>query len=379
MSNIFLTEDKFIEAVAEIKNSNFTGLISLSTMIDKVLLKERVYLIVDNYQLFRLIDIIFTKIAESMETGDPWKNSVDPLTFILGAAYADLKTLKEYAKTEEIRQKEKSVGTKFGYFHQGLLRIAFDDKRPIEDIFKNKGKEFDVLSGDDNIAIEVKSKWNTTKGDTRTEKYKEMWGMRKSAKEIYFAEIIGQPKKNNFDLLRTNLKDSLNSNSDKTIFEKCNGEYIYQRAAKYNNLNLAHVKLIKNIFENFPFVIWLYSQIFLKKIYLNLHSINEKNLKDIIKSANSTKNTESDTDKKNILNLISHIGNQEYENVLLFECKSRKLLPERKKVKTLIIERDQLQGLYDLTTSVSKRIENFLSNEKDLNFLNEDLIGHLYK
>ena len=77
--------------------------------------------------------------------------------------------------------------------------------------------------------------------------------------------------------------------------------------------------------------------------------------------------------------MISHIGNQEYENVLLFECKSRKLLPERKKVKTLIIERDQLQGLYDLTTSVSKRIENFLSNEKDLNFLNEDLIGHLYK
>ena len=52
MSNIFLTEDKFIEAVAEIKNSSFIGLGSLSTMVDKVLLKERVYLIVDNYQLF---------------------------------------------------------------------------------------------------------------------------------------------------------------------------------------------------------------------------------------------------------------------------------------------------------------------------------------
>jgi len=379
MSNLFLTEDKFLEAVAEIKNSNSTGISFLSEMIDMVLLNERVYLIVDNYQLFRLVDIIFTKVAESMEMGDPWKNSVDPLTFMLGAAYSNSKTLKEYAQTEQIRQKEKSVGTKFGYFHQGLLRIAFGDKRPIQDIFKNKGKEFDVLSGDNNIAIEVKSKWNTTKGDTRTEKYKEMWGMRKAAKEIYFAEIIGQPKKNNFDLPRTSLKDSLNLNFDKTIFEKCNGEYIYQKAAKYNNLNLEHIEIIKNIFKNFPFVIWLYSQIFLKKIHGNLNYINSKNLETEIKSASSAINTENDKDKKYILNLISQIGNQEYENILLFECKSKKLPKERKKVRALIIERDQLQGLYDLTTSVSKRIEDFLSNEKDLNFLNEDLIGHLYK
>ena len=121
-------------------------------------------------------------------------------------------------------------------------------------------------------------------------------------------------------------------------------------------------------------VLWM-----LKKIHGYLNYTNCKNLEAVIKNANSTKNTENDQDKKYILNLISQIGNQEFENILLFECKSKKLPQLRKKVKTLIIERNQLQGLYDLTTSVSKRIEDFLSNENDLNFLREDLIGHLYK
>jgi hypothetical protein len=378
MSNLFLTEDEFLKAVTEIKNTNNVNISYFSTLIDKVLFKQRIYSIVENYQLFELVGIIFSKVAESMEIGDPWKNSVDPLTFILGAAYSDSKTLKVYGKTEETRQKEKSVGSKFGYFHQGLLRLAFKDKRPIKELFKNAGKEFDVLSGDNSIAIEVKSKWNTTKGDTRTEKYKEMWGMRKAAKEIYFAEVLGQPKKNTSELTRLNLKDDSDSNSNnKIIFEKCNGEYIYQRAAKYNKLNLENENILKKIFENFPFVIWLYSKIYLIKIHQNLNLSNENKIDLLIKKSNAKMLDERDPDKLDILSLISCIGDREYEN-MLFENKSRKLKIEKKEARNLINQRDQLKGLCELTMSVSTRIENFFSNQDDLNFLNAELIGHLY-
>ena len=378
MSNLFLTEDEFLKAVTEIKNTNNVNISYFSTLIDKVLSKQRIYSIVENYQLFELVGIIFSKVAESMEIGDPWKNSVDPLTFILGAAYSDSKTLKVYGKTEETRQKEKSVGSKFGYFHQGLLRLAFKDKRPIKELFKNAGKEFDVLSGDNSIAIEVKSKWNTTKGDTRTEKYKEMWGMRKAAKEIYFAEVLGQPKKNTSELTRLNLKDDSDSNSNnKIIFEKCNGEYIYQRAAKYNKLNLENENILKKIFENFPFVIWLYSKIYLIKIHQNLNLSNENKIDLLIKKSNAKMLDERDPDKLDILSLISSIGDREYEN-MLFENKSRKLKIEKKEARNLINQRDQLKGLCELTMSVSTRIENFFSNQDDLNFLNAELIGHLY-
>lgn len=378
MSNLFLAEDEFLKAVTELKNTNNVNISYFSTLIDKVLFKQRIYSIVENYQLFELVGIIFSKVAESMEIGDPWKNSVDPLTFILGAAYSDSKTLKAYGKTEETRQKEKSVGSKFGYFHQGLLRLAFKDKRPIKELFKNAGKEFDVLSGDDSIAIEVKSKWNTTKGDTRTEKYKEMWDMRKAAKEIYFAEVLGQPKKNTSELTRLNLKDDSVSNSNnKIIFEKCNGEYIYQRAAKYNKLNLENENILKKIFENFPFIIWLYSKIYLIKIHQNLNLSNENKIDLLIKKSNTKMLDERDPDKLNILSLISSIGDREYEN-MLFENKSRKLTIEKKEARNLINQRDQLKGLCELTMSVSTRIENFYSNQDDLNFLNAELIGHLY-
>ncbi len=380
MTNLFDNEEQFTLKVLELQRDQTVKIEYFSNLIQKIINKEKIFLVVNNKDLFELVNLIFIKVAESLEIGDPWKNSVDPLTFFLGASYSKSVSLESFKETEEIRQKEKSIGSKFGYFHQGLLRIAFKDLRPLEDIFKNAGNEFDVLSECGQIAIEVKSKWNTTKGDTRSDKYLNMWKMKKSSKQIYFAEIIWKPKKNNSseDPIDIKKSDPIKFNDSQVIFYRCNGEYIYQQAANYNNLDCADVKILKTIFENFPFILWLYAKIYIKFFSEpNLESTNSS-LNTCIKTAIEKYKSETNEERKKVWELIFNSGSEDGQ-LALFEDNSRFAAREKKQVRDLITKRNDLINLEATLGIVIDRIEGFFKSESDVNFFNSLLIGHLYE
>ena len=200
------------------------------------------------------MSVVFWRIADGLENKDPWSNSVDPLTFILGAAYTEASSLAKYSETEEQRQKEKSIGGHFGYFTQGLIRLVYKDSRSLDNLFENSKSHFDVESQDGSIAIEVKSKWNTTKGDSRESKYKEMWKMRGKFKELYFAEVLAKPSHN------FRPESSLLKPQEWPNFWICNGEFIFQRAAKLRGITLQD-SFMKGLYSKFIGILWVFFKI----------------------------------------------------------------------------------------------------------------------
>ena len=61
----------------------------------------------------------------------------------------------------------------------------------------------------------------------------------------------------------------------------------------------------------------------------------------------------------------------------LFKYESRLYPTQRKKAKDLIILQNKLKNLKDFSQSVKSSIERFTNSPEDLNFLNNQLIGHL--
>lgn len=357
--------NKALERLVEKKVANTDYLVSgLSDFI----VNDRVLKIVDNLQLFELMGVIFWQILDGFESENLWSNSVDPLTFVLGAS-AQKSSLLKYVQVEISRQEEKSIGTNFGYFHQGLLRIAFADQRPLKDLFSNPTTTtgiYDVLSGDGKIAIEVKSKWNTTKGDTKIPTYKKLFERMQnfpSLKELYFAEIIDKPgtnfTKSNFKIIENNK------------FWRCDGEYIYSLAAKRQGLP-DQESFLKLILIKFPLIIWIYSQL-LNEIYQKDHIHHAlQTFHQKFKSIQPI--TKSDMVK---LEIFKRLGSKDVDDEILKIRAIGDLKQLHRDLKEYIIRKRKLEKLMRLACSIQSSIELHTGSKEDMSFFNEKLIGHL--
>lgn len=340
----------------------------LNECLNKFISGEKVFPLTDNYQLINLASIVFWRIADGLEAKDPWSNSVDPLTFILGAAYTEAESLGHYSKAEEQRQKEKSIGGHFGYFSQGLIRLAFKDDRPLSELFENSGTRFDVESGDKTIAIEVKSKWNTTKGDSRAAKYQGMWEMKNNFSELYFAEILAKPGQN------FNPEHSLLDAEKWPNFWICNGEFIYQKASRLQGITLTG-SILKNLYFNFAGILWVYFLLYEFKQGSN--EVSQEIQKFSNWAENKLRENQFKTDRHRIMMRI--FSNLSTENGMgeLFTNNSRLYPVERKQAKDLVILQTKFKNLNSFSASVKSSIEKFTNNFEDLSFLNDQLIGHL--
>ncbi len=341
----------------------------LTTCLNRFISCEKIFPLTNNFQLINLAAVVFWRIADGLESKDPWSNSIDPLTFILGAAYTGADNLIKYSETEEQRQKEKSIGGHFGYFSQGLIRLAFKDDRPLSELFENPGSRFDVESHDRSIGIEVKSKWNTTKGDSRAAKYREMWAMRNGFTELYFAEVLAKPG-HNFEPERLPLDQSSWPN-----FWICNGEYIYRRAAELQGIT-ATGSILKILYLNFAGILWLFFQIYeikqekTKEVSEKIQAFQEWAESQLRKAQFKTE------EHKSLMKIFSQLSTESGSEEL-FKYESRLYPTQRKNAKDLIVLQNKLKNLKDFSQSVKSSIERFTNSPEDLNFLNNQLIGHL--
>lgn len=370
MPLLYNTEQQLLTDLDKIKSSHDSNSYPyLTSCLQKFCSNEKLFPLVSNIQLINLLSIVFWKIADNLETKDPWSNSVDPLTFILGAAYTEAESLAKYAEAEEQRQKEKSISGHIGYFTQGLIRLAFRDSRSLLDLYENDSSRFDVESQNGAIAIEVKSKWNTTKGDSREAKYKSMWDMKANFQELYFAEILAKPKHNYAT------EKSLINSEKWPNFWRCNGEFIYQRAAEIQQIKHDE-SFLKTLYINFPGVLW----VFFKLLQLNQKELEETNSN--ISKFQAWARDELQTNKfktpehKSLMEIFSNISTESgVENIL--NCESKLAPKERRRAKDLIILQKKLINLNILSKSIQTSIEKFSNDPLDLAYLTDKLLGHL--
>jgi hypothetical protein len=366
----YKSEKDLLKDLTEIQARQIAPINSyLANTLNTFLVKEKIFPLAENYQVINLMSVIFWRIADGLETKDPWSNSVDPLTFILGASYTEASSLAKYSETEEQRQKEKSIGGHFGYFTQGLIRLAYKDIRSLENLFENSKSHFDVESQDGSIAIEVKSKWNTTKGDSREPKYKEMWKMRGKFKELYFAEVLARPGHNFMPEI------SLLKPQEWPNFWICNGEFIFQRAAQLQGI-VSQDAFMKTLYSRFVGILW---------IFFKIHEMKQDKIqqvdKDIQKfqnwaSLNIQTNSFKSEDHKILMRIFSEVLTEKgvYD---VFKFNSKLYPSDRKKIKDLIVLRSKLTNFNIFSQSILSSLERFISNQHDQNFLSTKLFGHL--
>jgi hypothetical protein len=367
----YLTPEELTNDLLNIKNTlNPTEIPDLQSFLKQLIANEKIFPLASNIDLINLLFIVFEKITGNLEKKDPWSNAVDPLTFILSAASTEATSLDDYSKWEHERQREKSVANHFGYFTQGLIRIAFKDCRKLAELYKNDKQHFDVESMNGEIAVEVKSKWNTTKGDTREKKYKEMWEQRGKFKELYFAEILQLPG-HNYKPEKFLITDKY------PYFWKCNGEFIYRRAAEYQQNISPNFPYMKTMYQIFPRLLWVFAKLTIHRYKGNKENLDrsinelEQSIKDKIKH-----NGKLDTSKKEAWQLLTDISTDEGVKRFLND-KGRCLPQERKQARELILQRDHLVILNTISESIRKSIERYMNSSSDARFLAEKLLGHL--
>lgn len=354
----------------------------LKDRIDTVKNNKPLFEVVGNFEAVRLIAVIFTKIYSRIECKDPWSNSVDPIGFIIGASLNGVASLQEYSEKERERQQGKTIDNYIGYFHQGLLRLAFGDSRDLNKLFDNtKEMPLDVLHSDAKVGAEVKNKWNTTKGNTRNglyQKLSEAGGVVDGKK--YYAEILDKPGKNAPTTIPFEQYEGV---------EQCNGAYIYGEAAKLKGL-VVNGNILRKVLENFPVLVWLYCKIFinysfpqyLPKVKQDLLELKQKVdeyievTKEIsaprLKLLQSIKEIQTETSSlPEIEDFVESIEN----------CTAR-----GEPFKSF--KEQALQGLGDLiilhqgiskTQMLNSSIETFLQEgEENHGFFQDKLIGHLF-
>ena len=112
------------------------------------------------------------------------KNGVDPFKTIFDMGKLGL-NFKDWKKNELGRHNTKSVENSIGYFHQKLLGSVKGWKD------MKVGKGLDICNDKKTIYIELKNKWNTTKGENKIDVYKKLEKFVKNNKNAtaYYAYI----------------------------------------------------------------------------------------------------------------------------------------------------------------------------------------------
>jgi hypothetical protein len=348
---------------------------------------DRIFVVSSNSDAMKLLYVILEQISLNFDSKDPWSNSIDPFGYVVGAALAanesDDENLETYANKEKFRQKEKSTSNSIGYFHQGLLRIAFGDPRPIEYLFDNSVKNsFDVISSCKMFGLEVKSKWNTTKGNSRQGLYEKLSvvpGLN-SAGAKYFVEVIDKPGRN-----QCNYTYPVTISNTSIDINLCNGSYIYKKAAERLNL-LEPEMAFRKIVESFPAMIWLFSKYYLEILYPN--SITK--IKDSLIVLNEDLKNEyvdNPLGKLMLAFLNNYLPSLQMEEDkmghLLKEISAKRPQEPLKALRDLLLSNvealNKVRKLYSLCYELEHGITKAFHDDQNRSFFVDKLVGHLFK
>lgn len=357
---------------------------------------DNIFVVSSNSDAMKLLYVILEQMSQSFDSKDLWSNSIDPFGYVVGAALAahesDDEDLESYEHKEKFRQKEKSTSNSIGYFHQGLLRIAFNDHRYLNKLFENKeSKSFDVISDCKMFGLEVKSKWNTTKGNSRKDLYKDLedaQGLNDNG-ERYFVEVIDKPGQN----ISKNKNGVTISNKSYNI-NLCNGSYIYQVAAKRLNKSDGD-KAFKNIVESFPAMLWIFSKYYLDILHIKQLDELKRNLLNInqeismLTSNPDVKLTDAVQELVGLMRIFlndylptcpSGISNEMCDTFSKIKSKRPPdKLKESRNLLVLCIESlDTAQNLYSLCYELEHGITKAFRDDKNISFFVDKLVGHLF-
>jgi len=133
---------------------------------------KKTFCVANQYVDF-ISDEIFEELIQSVtdaygeENRDIRKNGIDPFKTVFDMKKMGL-DLEKWKKITISIQKDTNVSMKIGYFHQKLLGSV----KGWKDL--KVGKQLDITNDDNTIYIELKNKWNTTKGENKIDVFKKL-------------------------------------------------------------------------------------------------------------------------------------------------------------------------------------------------------------
>ncbi len=121
-------------------------------------------------RLFRVVHATTVQISEgkAWHKWNFWKNGVDPFATIVSTIVSGKKTIEDHLlEVEKVRQIDKTISNSIGYFHQDILGHLNGCTNP------GLNGEIDLIVERPGLKLiaELKNKWNTTKGDDKTQPY----------------------------------------------------------------------------------------------------------------------------------------------------------------------------------------------------------------
>jgi len=144
--------------------------------------------------LAEAVDFVMNKVQKAEEEADSklHSNSVDPFSAVFDSLRQDV-SLEDWIKQEKSRQIQKTLQNAIGEFHQKILG-SLPGWRDL-----GKGGIVDIVNDEMMIVAEVKNKHNTTKGNHRTQVYKDLKKCITSNEYKgftgYYVEVIPKNKK----------------------------------------------------------------------------------------------------------------------------------------------------------------------------------------
>lgn len=145
---------------------------------EKIFRKENILSFINNVDLIKCIDNLFHKVLALYAPIDNnekawhrrhfWKNGVDPFAIVASTIIGGRDAIEKHLiEVENIRQIDKTISNAIGYFHQEILGHLDGCVNP------GTNGEIDLIVERPTLKLiaEIKNKWNTTKGDDKTQPY----------------------------------------------------------------------------------------------------------------------------------------------------------------------------------------------------------------
>lgn len=131
--------------------------------------------------------LVIAKYKAQKEEKDLYRNTLDCFSAVIEASISEF-TLDDWLESEAIRQAQKTLQNEVGNFQQA----AFGAIEGVEDL--GVGGVVDLIAKDKKVVAEIKNKWNTTKGNHKTQVYDDLLMMINANKGFtgYYVEILSR-------------------------------------------------------------------------------------------------------------------------------------------------------------------------------------------
>ncbi len=171
---------------------------------EKLARNELILPFIENDKLIEGINSFFLTVIKLYGSGPNikewshwkfWKSGVDPFATIASSIIGKKTAIEgHFQEVEVVRQRDKSISNAIGDFHQKILGSLPDCINP------GKGGGIDLIVNRPGLQFiaEIKNKWNTTKGDDRTQPYdklKKYIETEYKGYTAYYVIMIAKPRK----------------------------------------------------------------------------------------------------------------------------------------------------------------------------------------